>query len=601
MSSSKKQKDKGYFSLKRKITFMLLTFLCVLSLINIVSFFTLRTSISKLNDMINTIVKINSFGDKKDLDGIYMAYGNVIADYNPENLASLKKRIDSYDERLSDVKRLVKDDDGKTELIGFNNMITDYISLLDDGMKGAGANDFKKIQEISKELSEKPPYIIENVKNLISVELKYFSGEIISINKNINSFGFILLTVIIFIFVSGVIVSLVFSRMLTNPIIYVSNSLKDISEGEGDLTKKMDVVTNDEIGLLSGYFNIFLLSLSNIIKQINILTGQTRMIGTDLAASAGETSSALEEIRNNIENMKKKSVYLEDEVMNSNRLTLEVKNLIGELNTGLLSQSKSIMDSSDSIRQMLSSIGNLAKSSKAEFEVSKTLLDTAVEGEKTIQETINEMKKVDNSANFIMDILKVINKIANQTNLLAMNAEIEAAHAGEHGLGFSVVAKEIRSLAEETSGNSKQISQSLKDLMGNMYRLNDAMIKTGEMFKRMMSEIQDVSGSMVEMKSELGIISGISEKVMASLENLIDSDKKVQISYSKIDENVMSITRSSDNVEIISAETKNGIQEVNIGIEQIYIAVKEINDSGLKNIESIGNLETLIRKFKVDE
>ena len=182
-----------------------------------------------------------------------------------------------------------------------------------------------------------------------------------------------------------------------------------------------------------------------------------------------------------------------------------------------------------------------------------------------------------------------------------MNAEIEAAYAGKQGLGFSVVAQQIRTLSEESSGNSKQISQSLIDLINNMHQLNTAMVKTGEMFKKMMTGIKDVSESMLEMESELNILSGTSEKIMTSLENLIDINMKVQTSYSKIDENVISITKSYDNVEIISAETKNGMQEINTGIGQIYIAVKKINDSGLKNIESINNLESLIKKFKTDE
>ena len=335
-----------------------------------------------------------------------MAYGNIIADYNTKNAASLKKYTNEYNNKLSDVKKLIKDEEGKTELLGFSNIITDYTTLIEDGLKNAEQNNFKKVQEISVDLLNKPFLIIENVKNLVSIELKYFNSEIIKINNNINIFGIVIIMIIIIIFILGIFISVIFSNMLTNPIINVSNSLKEISEGEGDFTKKMETVSNDEVGLLSGYFNKFILSLSNIIKRINILTEETRKIGANLASSSDETTSGLEEIRINVENIKNKAIYLDNEIMNSNKLTFEVKNLIGELNNDLLSQSNSIADSSDSVKLMLSSIGNLSKNSKTKFEVSRILLNTAIEGEKIIQNTIYEMENVDNSANFIMDIFK---------------------------------------------------------------------------------------------------------------------------------------------------------------------------------------------------
>ena len=595
----KKQKGKTYFPLKRKIILILITFLCVLSIINITSFFTLRSSISKLNNMINIIVKINSFGDKKELDTIYMTYGNIIADYNKENVASLEKYINTYKNQLSDIEHLIKDEEGKTELLGFSNLITDYITLLQDGIKSAEKKDFSKIQEISVEISSQPSFIIENAKNLVAIELKYFSSEIIKINKNIYLFGIAVVMIIIIIFILGIFISLIFSNMLIKPIFNVSNSLKEISEGGGDLTKKIFVKTRDEIRTLSDYFNAFVAMLGKMIIQIKDVTDKTRKVSSELAVSSQESTSALEEIRINITNMKNKSISVDEEVIKISKMSGEINDNMTEYMKKIDDQYSTIQDSSSIIENMNISIQELYKNSESKKEISNNLIDIASTGENIMNKMISNNKNIYDSANIIADILKVINNTSSQTNLLAMNASIEAAHAGENGKGFSVVAEEIRKLAEETGINSKEISKSLKILIANMKTSEESTVSTGKIFIEMINGIKNLSTGINEIleltKNYIAKNSNLNESIM----NLNKVTDEIKTRYASIENNMKSMTNSIETIKMISSENKNGMEEATIGINQIFTSSELVNQAGTKNLDNIKILEDLIDKFKI--
>lgn len=452
----------------------------------------------------------------------------------------------------------------------------------------------KEKPKIGKLISKKKD-IIYNKNKIGSVEIfftdYYIKKEIAVIMVQLIIIGIIVL-VVISIFL------LFITNRITLPIVDVSRTLNKISSGEGDLTHIIQIKTVNEVGLLSRYFNDFISSLAKIINQIKNVSDKARKVGSDLAASTAESSSSLEEIRINIENMKNKVFNLDEEIIKSDNLSNEVKKLIFNL-TGILStQSASINESSASIQEMFASIQNLAKSVELKFIVSQKLHEAAVTGEKMMTNTINEIKKVTDSTIIIIELLDVINNSASQTNILALNAAIEAAHAGEHGKGFSIVADEIRKFAESTTNNSKEISKSLNDFLSFIKVSEESIEKTGVMFKNMVLGVKEVSDSMIEMKNTMGEFSVASNQIIQALGNLAKINENVKESYSQIDNNVISIVNSLNSVSMLSKDTKNGIEEVNIGIKQLYSGVKDISDSGVVNNENITMLETLIMKFR---
>ena len=323
----------------------------------------------------------------------------------------------------------------------------------------------------------------------------------------------IVLIVVGIILIIGLIMTLTVSFVLKPLAQYIENFNKASS---GDLTVRSNENSKDEIGVLSNYFNSFIKSLSEMISKVKIESAKTSEISSDLSATTEETLSSLEEMRVNTENLKSKIDHLDSEVNSSFRSTADVKKFVTNLVDLISSQSAAITESSASIEEMTASIQAIAKVTEEKKILASELEKTAAMGESEMEETVQVINKVSESANSILDMINVIDEIASKTDLLAMNAAIEAAHAGEFGKGFAVVADEIRMLAESSSESAKHIAHSLNQISEYIKTSEDSTSRTGAMFNKIVSGIKEVTGSMHEMNQSTHELSTISMYINSS-------------------------------------------------------------------------------------
>ncbi len=369
------------------------------------------------------------------------------------------------------------------------------------------------------------------------------------------------------------------------------------SAATGDLTVRSQSRSADEVGMLSGYFNDFVGALDGMVSDIGSVTRGAKGISDDLAATGEETFASLNQITVNAQGVKDKIIRLDEAVEDSNRSAQEVRSFIGRVSELIQTQASAINESSASIEEMSASIGNIAAATEEKLRVAESLESTANRGEDEMEESVLMIKKVAASASVIMEMIQIIQDIAGRTNLLAMNAAIEAAHAGEFGKGFAVVADEIRNLAESSAESARQITKSLNEVAEYITVAESASDRTGEMFSQIVRSVKDVAAAMSEMKNATYELSIGSTQILDALGSLISTTEEVKSSSEDMNGRIAVIGDSMDELSKISKDTKVGMEEISTGIAEIFKASELIVKAGNDNRENVAELERLVSRF----
>ncbi len=386
-------------------------------------------------------------------------------------------------------------------------------------------------------------------------------------------------------------------RKALNPLGQYMNNFKKASTG--DLTVIAEAKSGDEIGIMSDYFNEFISSLNSMVANIKRVSEKTQVISSDLSSASEQTASAITEMRANIGSMTGKMQKLDEEVGNSKVYAETVRSSIALLGEQISSQASAVEESSAAIEEISTSIQNIARTATEKMKIAVALEETAMNGETEMEETVNVIRKVASSTSVIMEMSSVIQNISSQTNLLAMNAAIEAAHAGDAGKGFAVVADEIRKLAEDSADSARQITQSMNEISEFIHTSETATERTGQTFHEMVVAVKNVAASMEEMKHATDELSMGSSQIVEALGLLVNISEEVKESYHDMDQQVGGIADSMATLNDISTETKLGMEEINVGINEIQSGAQIVSESGSRNAEAVDNLETLIGQFKV--
>ncbi len=376
--------------------------------------------------------------------------------------------------------------------------------------------------------------------------------------------------------------------------------MKNISEGDGDLTKRLNDISRDEFGIIARYFNQFISFLLNMINTIKEKMQGAANVSNNLASFSRESSAEIEEVIVYIDSMTNKIQGLDKEISISNELAEELKGFFLTVADQIVYQSGKISESSVYIEEMSASIQNVTETTEIKIQTVNKLEIMAKEGAKEMAKTLNVIKNISDSTNVMMEMIKVINEIAEQTNLLAMNAAIEAAHAGDSGKGFSIVADEIRKLAENTAQSSKEITGSLNQVLDYIHVSEESTNKTGDFFSKVVTGVNDVANSMYEINNAMAEITTGSSHISVSLSSLNSSGEKLKNASEQMTIKVQTIHGSLNQIGILSNETKNGIDEITSAVNGIKKAVRTVSNESANNADYVSEINSLIAKFKIN-
>ncbi|MCU0689685.1 MAG: methyl-accepting chemotaxis protein, partial [Phycisphaerales bacterium] len=353
----------------------------------------------------------------------------------------------------------------------------------------------------------------------------------------------IIVSVTVVALIVGITAALLIARSVIKPITAITNRLKDIAEGEGDLTQRVDETRGDELGVLGKWFNVFVVRIQNLMQEVSASSKQVAAASTEIAASAEEMAAGLDK------------------------------------------QTQQTQQVSAAVEEMSASVVEVARKSSEASANAKDAGEQASNGGEVVMQTVTEMKaiasQVTESANSVNNlgtkseqigqIIAVINDIADQTNLLALNAAIEAARAGEHGRGFAVVADEVRKLAERTTQATEEVAKSIREIQGDTKSAVEC-IEAGT---------QKVTSG-VQLATNAG---RALEQIVASSQAL---GSMVQAIAAAAEQQSAASTQISKSVESINAVTREAAE----GAQQSSKAAADLSAQA-------ENLQKLVGRFKI--
>ena len=406
---------------------------------------------------------------------------------------------------------------------------------------------------------------------------------------------FIILGVVMLLAMS--IVVFIFARSITTPLKNMQEKFTFI--GAGDFTHQIEIAGKDELSDIGRSFNQTLENIKNLILVIQEKSSILSEVGVELSSNMNETASAINEITANTQSIKEQITTQAAIVASANTKVDEITGNIGKLNGHIEQQGASVSRSSSAIEQMLANIQSVTRTLVENAENVRNLLEAAAAGSAGLQEVSGDIQRIAHESEGLLEINAVMENIASQTNLLSMNAAIEAAHAGEAGKGFAVVAGEIRKLAENSSSQSKTISEVLK-------KITESIVKIQKSTGTVLSEFQTIDrGVQTVVQQEEHIRHAMveqgegSKQILETIAQLNDITRQVRTGAELMLADSEAVSHEGGNLQMQSQQILGGITEMSTGANEINVAVSRVNELSGKNQESIETLAVEVSRFKV--
>ncbi len=440
---------------------------------------------------------------------------------------------------------------------------------------------------------------IDSMKEVEDYLAGHLTASVSVVSVHANALLTINLAVVLaMVVLAGLFVSAMY-RAIARPLHLVLKALVNIASGEGDLTQRLPVHSSDEIGQLAGLFNQTMEKIGAMVRAIGSTTETLRVNGQTLSSEMGETASALNEIHANIDGMQQKTINQSASVTETQATIEEIVKNIERLNALIEEQSGSVGQSSSAIEEMVANIRSVTETlSRNALSVDELALSSE-KGTASMDEVATLVATIARESEGLLEASTIIQGIANQTNLLAMNAAIEAAHAGEFGKGFAVVSDEIRKLSEDSAEQAKMISTVMNNLKGLIDQGSMASQVAQDQFQAVFKLSQMVKNQEATIKNAMDEQSIGGSQVLESIQTISEITAQVQDGSAEMLQGSAQIRTEMGNLAATTEDMRASMQEMAIGTDLINTAANHINDLSLQNRDQILVLHTEVDRFTV--
>ena len=396
------------------------------------------------------------------------------------------------------------------------------------------------------------------------------------------------------------LIALLINGMVKRPLSGLDKVLAQISQGQGDLTITVPVVSRDEIGLIAEYFNQFRETLSAMIRELGSI-GHHLQESTDvLADNTRETASAAHEIDTSVASI----------VTNIERQTESVATVVQTLEgmlTRLSNQHRSFLEQSETLSRVVHSVsamdqrlGQVNNSIVADARLFVEIAQANLTGKGLLIEVNSRIREIFAQSDSLMDATQAIADIAARTNMLAMNAAIEAAHAGEAGKGFSVVSEEIRNLAESSSAQAKQTQSDINRIMEAIREIHTSSQEVETKFEALNAMIADAEAQSRATVESIGESTRTVQEAVRVLGEVSQLNAEVTQQSTEIDGDTRAIQDRIQALMEINGTVGSSSAEISKGIRDTSTAIHAISEQTQNNKKLLENLISLVSRFKTE-
>ena len=380
-------------------------------------------------------------------------------------------------------------------------------------------------------------------------------------------------------------------------------TLRDASQKLSDKDFRVRLLDKhrDEVGDLTRDITGTVEALDGILQEVKHGADIAVQFGKTYEGAATQTAAATHQIRMSIESLNRQFELLEAAVKSSMEKLMEMSDIALALVVDNQMQFDSISQNSDDITKMAKLVTGITDTSIEKSQNAERIQQFVTDGDSKISATTDMLNEITGQLDEIGDIIEIINTVAEQTNILSMNAAIESAHAGEAGKGFAVVAEEIRRLAESTTDNSHRISTSINAIVSKVKEADKASSLAAEAFARVSEQAQDMSNSLHDITGDLRAVDQKINEVEKRTQSVAETASKISGQCDQLNSQQMAVSEAMAQMHGIFSESKTGVNEIRSGASDIVEKMLQVSEFSTESSNNMKSLSTKLSAFRTSD
>ncbi len=411
----------------------------------------------------------------------------------------------------------------------------------------------------------------------------------------------ILLLTFGFIMLIGVLMQYANSKVMQLQIIRLRDKMQEMADGEIRVDDYVLVEQFDEVGSLASAINKFISNQKDFLSQLAGIGNKVRSSSEKIQTIVEDVSTASEEMAASINQV---SGNAESQLSTVEKTSGSLEELLKSLNTiteSVETQSGFVEQTSSAMTEMAESIRSVSDTTSKASSLSGQLEEVAREGHTAVDDSVHAIKLIESASREVEEMVSLISDFADKTNLLSMNAAIEAAHAGESGKGFAVVAEEVRNLAHNSSESAKNISEQLGKMIEAVENGVQLSENAGTALSNIARDVNETANMIREISSAMDEQTEGTSQILDSMSSLVEATDSIRDVVDKQKTRNSEMSDAIQNLVQSFQEIQHATSEQNTGTDKIVDSVNELRTISEENSEVVVRLNQLLRNFVQDE